>query len=141
MNNTALDNLNNIIDNNFEHTDCIKRKYGIVEQLIYPPSYGSEYPKVKVNICAGSEEENTKSIILLNKTGEVLSVGDAVWVYYWNTITDGYVAIKIGLSTQSDYPLPQQFNLFTIENKERVAIRTKNIHTIHISPEFVPYSW
>ena len=141
MNNTALDNLNNIIDNNYEHTDCIKRKYGIVEQLIYPPSYGSEYPKVKVNIYAGLEEKNTKSIILLNKTGEVLSVGDAVWVYYWNTITDGYVAIKIGLSTQSDYPPPQQFNLFTIENKERVAIRTKNIHTIHISSEFVPYSW
>ena len=141
MNNTALDNLNNIIDNNFEHTDCIKRKYGIVEQLIHPPSYGSEYPKVKVNIYAGSEEENSKSIILLNKTGEALSVGDAVWIYYWNTITDGYVAIKIGLSIQSDYPPSQQFNLFTIENKERVELRAKNVHTIHISPEFVPYSW
>lgn len=139
--NSGLDSLNNIIDNNFKQVDCMKQQYGVVEQLV--PSRASGYPRVKVNIHKelGEENEGAKSIVLLNKTGEYLSIGDAVWVYYWNTITDGYVAIKIGLSNQSDYPPPQQFNLFTIDNKERVGIRAKRIHTIRISPDFVPYSW
>jgi hypothetical protein len=37
---------------------------------------------------------------LINRTNNVLTVNDTVWVYYWTNIdTDGYVAVKIGTPT------------------------------------------
>lgn len=51
---------------------------------------------------------NTR-ITLLNKSNEILKVGDEVWVFYWKTIKDGCVAMKVGLSDYShlwSYTLP-----------------------------------
>ena len=47
--------------------------------------------------------ESNAQINLLNKTGEYLSVGDGVWIHYWKEISDGYVAIKDGLSVDYNF--------------------------------------
>jgi len=47
--------------------------------------------------------DSDTQINLLNKTGEYLSVGDGVWIHYWKEISDGYVAIKNGLSVDYNF--------------------------------------
>ena len=47
--------------------------------------------------------DSDTQINLLNKTGEYLSVGDGVWIHYWKEISDGYVAIKDGLSVDYNF--------------------------------------
>ena len=55
-------------------------------------SYNSETYVTVVRINSNT----TKSLI--NRTGNVLSVDDSVYVYYWTDIdTDGYVGIKLGI--------------------------------------------
>lgn len=66
----------------------------------------SEHPSLKriagivTNVTQGSVSAtvsilgSTASISLLNKTCQILEVGDHVWVYYWKSVTDGYIAIK-----------------------------------------------
>ena len=40
---------------------------------------------------------NNSEIALLNKTGEILTVGDSVWVYYWTNIGCGVVGLRNGI--------------------------------------------
>lgn len=104
---SMLDSLNSIIDSNYESLETMKRKYGVVKKLI--PNTDSAKVKVKIRNITNDDyitpEENEEEqedpdeknwLTLLNKTGERLAVCDCIWVYYWRTITDGYVAIKIG---------------------------------------------
>ena len=108
----ALDSLNAIIDYNYGKIETIKRKYGVIKKLI--PDTDSAKVKVKIRdinnedyIKPDEDEEEQEDpdeknwLTMLNKTGERLEVGDCVWVYYWRTITDGYVAIKIGTKHHS----------------------------------------
>lgn len=39
---------------------------------------------------------STAIIPLLNKTGQILGEGDHVWINYWQSINDGYIALKVG---------------------------------------------
>lgn len=39
---------------------------------------------------------STAVISLLNKTGQILAEGDHVWINYWQSINDGYIAMKCG---------------------------------------------
>lgn len=39
---------------------------------------------------------STAIVTLLNKTCQILEVGDYVWIHYWKSINDGYIAIRNG---------------------------------------------
>lgn len=63
-----------------------------------------------------------KYLTLLNKTGELLSEDDGVIIHYWNTVANGYIALRSGLpqylnnySTGSDYygelPVTEETNI------------------------------
>lgn len=116
--NDGLTALNNIIDNRYESYNILKRKYGIVKEVL---SYARaivtvedkdmmdlqrEYQKPK-----GEDEEKTdygaktRDLNLLNKTGEELFVGDSVWIYYWKTLTDGYIALHVGAKKEVSVPV------------------------------------
>ena len=44
-------------------------------------------------------EDNTTAT-LINRTANILSINDSVYVYYWNSVeTDGYVGVKLGTPT------------------------------------------
>lgn len=116
--NDGLTALNNIIDNRYESYNILKRKYGIVKEVL---SYARaivtvededmmdlqrEYQKPKDD----DEEETdygakTRDLNLLNKTGEELFVGDSVWIYYWKTLTDGYIALHVGAKKEVSVPV------------------------------------
>ena len=112
----SINYLQNIIDTEYKRKDVLKRKYGIVRQVF---SYSkieviladedmteiqNELIKKRSKIDNGEIDEkdlpfeNYRRLSLMNKTGEYLEIGDAVWVYYWKTLSDGYIALKIGLS-------------------------------------------
>ena len=79
--------LNELITSTLNKKTKMRRAMGIISGLIT----GTDTAKVKFM-------GKTGEITLLNKTNDMLSLGDHVWVYYWNTISDGYVALKTGLS-------------------------------------------
>lgn len=108
--------LNEMITKELKKKPCLHRAYGIVtevitiaDQLGQPKETGKykvkivrnydEAKQVKHNIDSGYSIDTSKDITLLNKSHDALELGDYVWVHYWNTITDGYIAIKVGLST------------------------------------------
>lgn len=78
---------NKLVTSILKNKPKIKRVMGMVTGLIP----GTDSAKIKFS-------RNSKAMIMINKTNDVLSVGDHVWVYYWNTLLDGYVALKVGLS-------------------------------------------
>lgn len=63
----------------------LKRAAGIVMAV----SKGSVSANV---VLTGS----TAIISLPNKTGQILGEGDHVWINYWQSINDGYIALKVG---------------------------------------------
>ena len=63
----------------------LKRAAGIVMAV----SKGS----VSANVALTG---STAIISLPNKTGQILGEGDHVWVNYWQSINDGYIALKVG---------------------------------------------
>lgn len=114
-----MNSLNNIITNELKKQPSIKRIYGVVTEVIrkhWDSGRISSLGKCKVRIIRDyntiqeveREIENqnidtSKDITLLNWTKEELQVGDHVWVHYWNAVTDGYIAIKVGLSVITAY--------------------------------------
>lgn len=103
----ALSCLNSIIDDNFSRIENMKRQYGVVKKIFETEDTNKKSAKVKVKIRGITDDDLVEEVIeddpdeknwltMLNKTGQVLKVGDAVWIHYWRSITDGYVAIKIG---------------------------------------------
>lgn len=109
-----MDLLNNLITTRLNQMPRIKRIIGVVKKVVED----TDSAKVKVKIrdinnedyikpdeVDGESEQDEQEdpdekhwLTLLNKSKDKLEVGDCVWVHYWNTISDGYVAIKIGLS-------------------------------------------
>ena len=89
-----LNDFNCIVDKNYQSLETIKRQYGIVKELV--ANTDSAKVVVKIRNVEDDNDDKTKMITLLNKTGQRLKVDDRIWVYYWRTITDGYVAIKVG---------------------------------------------
>lgn len=100
--------LNNIVNNRYNTYDVLHRKYGIVKTVL---SYARAIVTVedkdmlelqedyKKNAREGKSNDDItgkRDLNLLNKTGEVLEVGDAVWVYYWHDVASGYIAMRIG---------------------------------------------
>lgn len=83
----TLDFLDDVFENQYKKRDTLKRVCGVVQEIIEGTSYG----KAKIKI-------GNSSPILLNKTGEILNVGDHVWVHYWHSLMDGYIALRVGVS-------------------------------------------
>ena len=100
--------LNNIITARLDSKPRIKRIAAIVTEIVANTDNG----KVKVRFMNSKNEESV--LTLLNKSRDELAVGDSVWIHYWNTVSDGYVAIKTGLSSfdseSPTYPLPLHTN-------------------------------
>lgn len=64
---------------------AIKRVAGKIE------SVNSTYTIAVVSIVGSNVQFS-----LLNKSNQILEVGDYVWIHYWQTINDGYIALKNG---------------------------------------------
>lgn len=140
MNNTdGLTALNTIIDNRYEHYNVLKRKYGIVKEVLsYARAIVTVEDKDMMELQKKYQEENeeeldygvkTRDLNLLNKTGEELFVGDSVWIYYWNTLTDGYIALHIGAKKEVSVPVRYMAvvknkhtnaKIYSAEEKERL---------------------
>ena len=88
-----MNGLNTLIMQRLKSKPKMKRICGIIKKVIE----NTNNTKFQVSVFNNNNEKH--DIVLLNKTKEVLQEGDTVWIHYWNTITDGYIAIKIGLSS------------------------------------------
>ena len=83
--NNALEFLQETFDECYDKLDTIKRVAGVINYVVAD----SHDTLADVQI-------DTKHLILLNKSGELLEEGDHVWVYYWDNIADGYIALRCG---------------------------------------------
>lgn len=147
----SITHINNIIDFNYDKLENIKRVYGVVMEIIpLVDENGNELPythsaKIKVKIRdtdsledyisdEDSEYEKTlkrkKWLTILNKTGEPLKVGDAVWVHYWKTISDGYAAIKIGESEER-YAVTAQTAMTVTDDEDIIEALSDGEENIH----------
>lgn len=116
-----LSDFNSLIEKRYETYPVLKRKYGIIKEII---SYAKavvtledgDMTEIQAYYIAREKERrqleeqgltleddedqypNVRNLALMNKTGEILEVGDAVWVYYWHDLADGYIAMRCGLS-------------------------------------------
>lgn len=113
--------LNDIIIKALKRKPCLKRAYGIVTAEVIKED-GKTTGKFKVRITHNQEEihniqyaiqhgisiDASNDLTLVNKTIEleddVLKPGDLVWVHYWNTISDGIIAMKVGASNLVSKP-------------------------------------
>ena len=108
--------INQLITNELKKKSCIHRAYGIVTQVItVKGSDGqdketgqfkvkitkdyNEIKHIKELIDSGGEVDIPNCLTLTNKSHDTLEVGDYVWIHYWNMVSDGYIAIKVGLSS------------------------------------------
>ena len=117
-----LSYLNNIIDNHYQTYETMKRKYGIIKEVINESKavvtledkdmseWQKEYKRREEERKEAEERgedppvynnDGTRDLILPNATGESLVVGDSVWVHYWHDLASGYIAIVNRLSKDS----------------------------------------
>ena len=116
---SELTYINNLIDKRYDTYEVLKRKYGIVKEVINESKavvtledkdmsvWQKEYKrraKEKKEAEERGEEppvynnDGTRDLTLLNVTGENLTGGDSVWVHYWHDLANGYIALRTGLS-------------------------------------------
>lgn len=81
--------LNNIIDNRYDTYNVLHRKHGVVKTVL--------------SFARAIVEVDNRELNLLNKTGEVLEMGNGVWIYYWHDIASGYIAVRIGAIGKKAY--------------------------------------
>lgn len=133
----VLENFNRIVDYNYQALDTIKREYGTIKELV--PDTDSA--KVVVKFLNRNEDNGIETILtLLNKTGERLQVEDNVMIYYWNTLSDGYVAIKLGESSPPvDRPdKTSTFSYVMTDDLDTIRNIADDVHYLGLNPEFVP---
>lgn len=83
--NNALEFLQETFDECYDKQDTIKRVAGVINYVV-----ADSHDKL------ADVQIGTKHLVMLNKSGELLEEGDHVWVYYWNTLADGYIALRCG---------------------------------------------
>lgn len=99
--------LNQMITNELKKKPLLHRAYGVVTSEVnsngkYTVRIALDYDEVKrikSEIERGEDIDTSRDISLINKSHDILVVGDYVWIHYWNVITDGYIAIRYGLSS------------------------------------------
>lgn len=85
-----IDFLKDVAEDRMEAEDSLKRCSGVVESIVENTNGGKAVVR-----CMN------RSLTMLNKTGEILSVGDSVWVHYWGNLANGYIALRNGLPNSS----------------------------------------
>ena len=88
-----MNTLYNIIYRRLRGKTRLKRISAVVVEAVE----NSNNTKFKVTYANSKNDEIC--IQLINKSKDSLSEGDHVWIYYWNSVTDGYIALKNGLSS------------------------------------------
>lgn len=88
-----MNTLYNIIYRRLQGKTRLKRISAVVVEVVE----NSNNTKFKVTYANSKNDEIC--IQLINKSKDSLSEGDHVWIYYWNSVTDGYIALKNGLSS------------------------------------------
>lgn len=88
-----MNTLYNIIYRHLRGKTRLKRISAVVVEAVE----NSNNTKFKVTYANSKNDEIC--IQLINKSKDSLSEGDHVWIYYWNSVTDGYIALKNGLSS------------------------------------------
>lgn len=83
--NQTLEFLHDTFNDCYDNQDTIKRTTGVINYLV-EDSHGK----------LADVQIGTKHLVLFNKSGEILEEGDHVWVYYWNALADGYIALRCG---------------------------------------------
>ena len=127
-----------MIDNCYDRSENIKKAFGkVIRKFRYKDEHGywknlqGKY-EVKIlsrkttMIITTDKALFLGSMVLPNRTGEPLDEGDEVLIYYWKNITDGYIAIKLGLSR---YPTNYYLNtaVVKLENTSRIELISDNI--------------
>lgn len=107
----TLQFLNETFNGVYAENDSIKRVTGIIQSVVPDTNYG----KAVVQI-------GNKSITLINKSKEFLAEGDHVWVHYWNSLADGYIALRCGE--------PNNLGGFYIESAGVVAENISSVYTV-----------
>ena len=88
-----MNTLYNIIYRHLRGKTRLKR----INAVVIGAVENSNNTKFKVTYI--NNENDEVCVALINKSQDTLSEGDHVWVHYWNSITDGYIALKVGLSS------------------------------------------
>lgn len=86
-NKNYLSFVRDLASSEIDKIDSVKRVSGIVKSVVPDTNYG------KAVVTIGN-----KDLTLLNKSGEVLEENDHVWVHYWHSLADGYIALRNGIS-------------------------------------------
>lgn len=116
--------LNKLIKSNLKN-DGMKRTFGKVIVV------NKDEDKATVEL----KEFNNAQIELLNKTGEILSENDNVWIHYWTSVNTGYIAIRNGISvTKGGTGGEPEFLIenapILLENQAEVYLKAKEVVNI-----------
>lgn len=74
-------------------------------------------------------DNSNAHIVLLNKTGEILSVGDNVWIHYWDSISDGCIVLKCGSNGDRKYFMSNIDNAFLLTEESHSYVTTHTYST------------
>ena len=125
--------LNNIITNRLKKKPCLKRVRGIITEFIIKTDFTGrehvigkykvritnnqdEIDKLEHDIKEGIEIDTSNDLMLVNKSNDSLYLGCHVWVYYWNTPSDGYIALRIGRSSPPPRPTRPYYAVLDIDD-------------------------
>ena len=128
-----LNALNNIITNRLKKKPCLKRVRGIITEFIIKTDFTGrehvigkykvritnnqdEIDKLEHDIKEGIEIDTSNDLMLVNKSNDSLYLGCHVWVYYWNTPSDGYIALRIGGSSPPPRPTRPYYAVLDIDD-------------------------
>lgn len=82
-----IDYIKDIIDKEIKRSEILKHIPATVLQIVENTNNG----KAVVSVMG-------RRLTLLNKSGEILKVGDGVIIHYWDNIANGYIALRCGLA-------------------------------------------
>lgn len=107
----TLSFLNETFNGVYTNNNHIKRVIGVIQSVVPNTNYG------KAVVSIGG-----KSLTLINKSGELLATGDNVWIHYWNSLTDGYIALRCGE--------PNNLGGFKIESAAVINDSISDVYTV-----------
>lgn len=128
-----LNALNNIITNRLKKKPCLKRVRGIITEFVMKTDFTGrehvtgkykvriaidqdEIDKLEHDIKEGIEIDTSNDLILINKSNDAFYLGCPVWVHYWNTPSDGYIALMIGRSRPPARPEEPYYAVLDIDD-------------------------
>lgn len=100
--------INDIIDKKLKTATILKHVRGEIVSI----DENNEYAGVNVN---------GKTLNLINKSNEELSVGDEVTIHYWTNIGNGWIALRHGLTTLNSNRLAIQ-DAVVLNDKQAAAL-------------------